>query len=85
MDIFRNFDTFYLSPNCTCKSLKELLTLCYGKVVQNQSKARYIISEHYRTDLDNTESLLLHPNWILDSISIGKVAKPAKYILKANV
>lgn len=85
MDIFRNFDTFYISPNCECKSLKQLVKLCYGKVVPNKSNARYVISENHRSDLDSKDSIQLHPNWILDSISAGKMEIPSKYILKPNI
>lgn len=82
MDIFRNFDKFYLASNCTCKNLRELIILCHGKVTQNVQQARYFITETYRfnNDLSKT-SLQLHPNWILDSISAGKVEKFTKYIL----
>lgn len=81
MDIFRNFDKFYISSNCACKNLTELITLCYGKVTQDKHKAHYIIAEVYRKDLHKRQ---VHANWILDSISAGKVAKIDKYLLRSS-
>lgn len=82
MDIFRNFEKFFLALDCTCKNLKELVILCHGKVTQNITEARYFITEKHRTDLGLSKtSLQLHPNWILDSISAGKVEKFTKYIV----
>lgn len=82
LDLFRNLEDFYLSSNCSCKNLKELVTLCYGKVTQNVLQARYIITECYRTDIDSNGPMQLHPNFILDSISAGKIEKLRKYVLK---
>lgn len=85
MDIFRNFDAFYVSPTCMCKQLKELIILCHGKITQTERQARYIICEYYRMHIDTQKIVQLHPNWILDSITAGKVEKHTKYILKPNV
>lgn len=85
MDIFRNVETFYISSDCKCKNLKELITLCYGKVIPNNLQARYIISEKYQTDFNGKNCMQLHPNWILDSISAGKLLNCTKFILMPNI
>lgn len=85
MDLFRNYDTIYVSSKCTCKQLKELITLCHGRVIQNERLARYIICESYQTHIDSQKCVQLHPNWILDSISAGKIQALSKYIYKPNV
>lgn len=82
MDIFRNFKQFYISSNCVCKNLRELITQCYGKVTADKASAHYIIDEKYRNDCTNKNAYQVQANWILDSISAGKVAKIEKYILK---
>ncbi|XP_055311627.1 microcephalin isoform X2 [Sitodiplosis mosellana] len=81
MDLFRNMDSFYLAPNCACKNLKELVALCYGKIVENESKARYFITEHFQPNIDSKNLVQLHPNFILDSISAGNVQKLKTYVL----
>lgn len=82
MDLFRNLDCFYLAQNCTCKNLKELIKLCYGKIVENHSEARHFITEQFQPNIDSKNLIQLHPNWILDSISTGKIQKLRKYILQ---
>lgn len=85
MDIFRNFDAFYVSPKCMCKQLKELITLCHGKITQYEQQARYIICECYQMHIDSQIKFIqLHSNWILDCISTGTILKFTKYILKPN-
>lgn len=85
MDLFRNFDAIYVSPKCACKQLKELVTLCHGKTAHHERQARYIICESIQSHIDSQKCLQLHPNWILDSISAGKIQKYSKYIVKPNV
>lgn len=70
---------------CTCQNLKELIMLCYGKVISDRREARYIITERYFNDIENTVTIQLHPNWILNSITAGKVEKLSTHILKPNV
>lgn len=82
MDLFRSFDCFFLAPNCACKNLKELITLCYGKIVQSETEARYIITEQFQPYIDGKNLIQLHPNWILDSITTGKVQNFKIYIQK---
>lgn len=84
MDIFRNFQPFYVSPNCACKNLRELIVLCHGKVVTNREHAKYMIDECYRPNIDATQSLQVHANWILDSISIGKAKNTQNYLLTVD-
>lgn len=84
MDIFRNYDGFFLAPKLSCKYLRELITLCYGKVTQNLLQSRYFITERYRNDIDNGKLMQLHPNWVLDSITCGKVQTLRKYIVNSN-
>lgn len=81
MDIFRNRDLFYLSSNCACKNLKELIELCYGNITENLDNATYVIDEQYRWKGKRRNVLQVHQNWILDSICNGKIEKIDKYIL----
>ncbi|XP_031632861.1 uncharacterized protein LOC116346784 isoform X2 [Contarinia nasturtii] len=81
MDIFRCFDMFYLADNCTCKNLRELIIMCYGKVTKNVPDCCYFITEQYQTNIDSKKLIQVHPNWILDSITSGKVQKLATYLV----
>lgn len=84
MDIFRTNDVFYVSSNCVCRNLEELITLCYGRVTQSIDKADYIIDEQFCDEAARTGSIQVHPNWLLDSISAGVIQKQDKYLLKAH-
>lgn len=84
LDIFRNFEPFYVAPKCACKDLRELIVSCHGKVVKNHETAKYIIGERHRPNIDATKSLQVHANWILDSISMGKVKNTKNYLLTVD-
>lgn len=84
MDIFRTNDTFYVSSNCACTALEELIKLCYGNITNLVGKASYIIDEKYREEAERKSITQVHPNWILDSISAGVIQKLEKYILTAS-
>lgn len=72
---------FYLDENCTCKNLRELILLCYGKVTKNVPNCCYFITEKYQPNVDSKKLIQVHPNWILDSITSGKVQKLATYLI----
>lgn len=84
MDIFRTNAIFYVSSNCSCAALEELIKLCYGNVTNLVDKASYIIDEVYRDEAERKSIIQVHPNWILDSISAGVIQKIDKYTLAAN-
>lgn len=84
MDIFRTNTIFYVSSNCSCTALEELIKLCYGSVTNLVGKATYIIDEEYRDDAERKSITQVHPNWILDSISAGVIQKLEKYLLAAS-
>lgn len=72
-----------VEASCACPNLRELVTLCGGRVTDDRNAAKYVISDEavpvrlagHRTDAVGVRSV-----WILDSISIGKVKKCHAYL-----
>lgn len=81
MDIFADIGTIYVSSKCKCNALTELIRLCHGKLTNKRNQAKYIIDEWPHIEFIDK---CLSPNWILDSITIGKLKKIQPYILKCN-
>lgn len=57
--------------------MRELITLCGGRVVNTRQKARYIIGDSNRTLEDK---FYLTPFWVLDSITQMQIMKVNKYM-----
>lgn len=71
----------YVSRKCKCPALKELILLCGGQVTEKKHKAHYIITEHFK---ENVDKECISPNWILDSIQVAKLNNIQSYILRSN-
>ncbi|KAM7342186.1 microcephalin isoform 2-T2 [Cochliomyia hominivorax] len=79
-DLFHKFGAFYVSSQCSPinkESMRELIVLCGGRVVNTRQKARYIIGDSNRTLEDK---FYLTPFWILDSITQMQIQKVNKYM-----
>uniref|UniRef100_A0A1A9V2H1 BRCT domain-containing protein n=1 Tax=Glossina austeni TaxID=7395 RepID=A0A1A9V2H1_GLOAU len=95
-ELFRNVGSIYVSSRCSPVSkenIKELITLCGGKVTGSRSKARYIIGgpagnfgeippKEFLQQQQNGEKCYVSPFWILDSITEMQVLKLQKYAFK---
>ncbi|XP_058464127.1 uncharacterized protein LOC131438265 [Malaya genurostris] len=85
MELFADCGPFYVSPNCEVPQdqLRELIITCKGKITGNAQKAKYLIVQS-RQDVHNIPSgaSCLSPLWLLDSISINKLKKINKYVVK---
>lgn len=81
MDIFSSLGPIFISSKCNIpkNDLKELITLCAGRVVDNRKKAKYIIADP-STNLI-MDKIYVQPQWILDSISNNSIQKLTKYIV----
>lgn len=80
MDIFSEIGPIFVSLDCKCGALAELIKLCRGKITKHRSMAKVIIAD--RAPHNST----LHGNvvssaWILDSIFNGKLLKQQLYRL----
>lgn len=80
MDIFCDVGPIFVSPDCKCDALAELIKLCRGKVTRNRSAAKIIIADRRRNHLTDTDNMI-SSNWVLDSISDGKLQKQQLYRL----
>lgn len=80
MDIFAGIGPIFISPNCRCNALAELIKLCRGKITRNSEGARIVVADRPPNDLP-VSSKLISSNWILDSISNGKLLKQHRYRL----
>ncbi|KAI9577834.1 uncharacterized protein LOC119641320 [Glossina fuscipes] len=95
-ELFRNVGSIYVSSRCSPVSkenIKELITICGGKVSGSRSKARYIIGspacnfgeippKELLQQQQNGEKCYVSPFWILDSITEMQVLKLQKYAFK---
>lgn len=79
IDIFRDVGPIYVSSECKCSNVKELILLCGGRLTDSKRRARFIIGKFYD---NNFNGLCLDMTWVLDSISISKIKKTNKYLLK---
>lgn len=94
IDIFADVGSLYISRNCKCPNLAELIKLSGGRTVNCRQEAKYIISDKYKNPMQNysdgkaqingTAIPLLHSSWILDCISKVKIINIHKYILKED-
>lgn len=78
MDIFCDVGPIFVSSDCKCDALPELIKLCRGKVTKNRSAAEIIIADRQRNHVN-----MISSNWILDSISNGKLLRQQPYRLSA--
>lgn len=80
MDILLDVGPIFVSLDCKCDALTELIKLCSGKVTKNRSMAKIIIADRVPS---NSIVLInmIKSNWILDSISNGKLLKHQHYRL----
>ncbi|XP_053683051.1 mediator of DNA damage checkpoint protein 1 [Sabethes cyaneus] len=85
MELFADCGPFYVSEHCQVPQgqLRELIVLCKGKLAANALNAKYLIVQS-RQDVQHVPSgaYCLSPMWILDSISINKLKKTYKYLVK---
>lgn len=79
IEIFGHIDPIYISTKCKCSALKELYTMCGGRVTNNRLTAKYVITDKYK---DNVNQRCLHSDWILDSITAASCKNMSSYILK---
>ncbi|XP_065368282.1 microcephalin isoform X2 [Calliphora vicina] len=79
-DLFHKFGAFYISSQCcpiSKENMRELITLCGGRIVNARQKARYIIGDANRNLEDK---FYLTPYWVLDSITQMQLMKVNKYM-----
>lgn len=82
MDIFSNVGPIFVSPDCKCTALPELIKLCRGKVTKIRSMAKIIIVDRVQVQGNSMDNMnVIASNWILDSISQGKLLKSQLYRL----
>lgn len=79
IEIFGHIDPIYISTKCKCPALRELYTMCGGRVTNNRLTAKYIITDKY---LENVNQRCIHSAWILDSITDASCKNLSSYILK---
>lgn len=53
--------------------------MCGGRVTQSKAAAKYIVTDKFK---DNVNKHCLHPDWILDSITVASCKSVSSYILK---
>lgn len=82
INIFRDIGRIYVWPQCECVDLRELILLCGGQTTDRKNRARYIIGKYYE-NTNFVKGICLKMTWILDSISISKLKKIEKYLLKS--
>lgn len=97
LPLFDYFEPMYISKCCRCPDLRELIVSCLGRVTANKLRARYVISDRFKsfgsssgfgdTESSNVSTQLsrkvtnVHSSWILDSISLAKVQNIRPYVL----
>ncbi len=79
IEIFGHIEPIYISSKCKCPALKDLYTMCGGRVTNNRITAKYIVADKYK---ENVNQRCLHSDWILDSISAATCKAMSSYILK---
>lgn len=78
IEIFSHLDPIYISTKGKCPALKELYTMCGGRVTNSRSDAKYIVSDKFKKNLNQ---VCLHSDWILDSITAANCKNPSIYKL----
>uniref|UniRef100_A0A1A9W6X8 BRCT domain-containing protein n=1 Tax=Glossina brevipalpis TaxID=37001 RepID=A0A1A9W6X8_9MUSC len=95
-ELFHNVGPIYVSSRCSPVSkenVKELITICGGKITGSRSKARYIVGspignfgelppKELLQQQQNGEKCYVSPFWILDSITEMQILKLQKYAFK---
>lgn len=79
IDLFGHIDPIYISTKCKCPALKELYTMCGGRVTNDRQLAKYIVTDKYK---ENVLQRCVHSDWILDSITVANCKNLSQYILK---
>lgn len=80
MDLFSEVGPIFISSDCRCDALSELIKLCRGKITKNRSMAKYIVVDRVPNN-STAAANMISSNWILDSISIGKLLRHQIYRL----
>lgn len=78
IEIFGHLEPVYISTKCKCPALTELYTMCGGRVTNNRSTAKYIVTDKFKKDVNQ---LCILENWILDSITAATCKNPLNYKL----
>lgn len=85
LNIFADLAPMYITANCACPNLRELVLLCDGHVTGDLERAKYVISDTAvpvrRDGGHHAAAMCVRSAWILDSISIAKVKKLHAYVL----
>lgn len=97
LPLFEYFEPMYISKCCRCPDLRELIVSCLGRVTENKLRAKYVISDQFKSfgtsyssgDMKSSNGSArkitnLHSSWILDSISLAKVQNMRPYILMTD-
>lgn len=83
-NIFADLAPMFITANCACPNLRELVTACDGCVTDDIRRARYVISDQavpVRLAGHHEAAVCLRSAWLLDSISIAKVKRTQAYEL----
>lgn len=82
MDIFQTCGYIYVGKSTRPKpsDLKELITICKGKVTHTTRHANIAVGEY--VDREGVTSVT--ETWVLDSVCVNKVKSFKKYLLTDN-
>lgn len=82
MDIFKNCNQIYVARGSTprCSDLRELITLCQGKVTSILRNAVIIVGGY----VDNSKVTCVNETWVLDSITKYKKMPVKNYLIKSE-
>lgn len=80
MDIFSEVGPIFVSMDCKCEALPELIKLCCGKITKSRTNAKIIIADLIQGN-STLYNNMISSNWIFDSISNGKLQKLRQYRL----
>lgn len=87
LPLFDYFEPMYISKCCRCPNLRELIVGCLGRVTANKLRAKYIISDRFKSigtsygSGEISRKINVHSSWVLDSISLAKVQNIRPYVL----
>ncbi|KAG4073467.1 hypothetical protein HA402_000691 [Bradysia odoriphaga] len=80
IEIFGHIEPIYISSQCRCPALKELYTMCGGRVTNSRQTAKYIVTDKFK---DKVSQRCVHSDWILDSIAAANCKTLSSYVLKS--
>lgn len=82
MDIFKDYGYIYVAKGSTprCSDLRELITLCKGKITPMLRNATIVVGGY----LDQDGITCVTETWVLDCIQFNKKCSFRKYVIKED-